>query len=98
MAKIGRSDVEKLATLSRLQLTEGEMVVMTEKLNAIFGYLEMINSAPVEGVEPMSHVHGSLNVIREDRVEPSMPNEELLKIAPDTSGRFIKTPLVIEGA
>lgn len=68
---------------------------MTDKLNAIFGYLEVITSAKVDGVEPMSHVHGSINVIREDVVEPSMPNGELLKIAPDCSGRYIRTPLVI---
>lgn len=97
MSKLTRKEVEKLASLSRLHLTEAELELMTEKLNAIFGYLDVISAADVEGVTPMSHVHGSINVLREDVVQPSMPNEELLKIAPDTSGRFIRTPLVIEG-
>ncbi len=97
MSQLTRKEIEKLASLSRLNLTEEELVLMTEKLNAIFGYLDVIGSVNVDGVTPMSHVHGAINVLREDVAQPSMPNEELLKIAPDTSGRFIRTPLVIEG-
>ena len=91
------SDIERLAAMSRLRLSPEEVALMTDKLNAIFQYVSVLQTAQVEGVQPMSHVHEVSNVTREDTTVPSMAVEELLKLAPEASGRFIKTPLVIEG-
>lgn len=97
MSDLNAEDVMRLAALAKLSLSPQELELMVPKLNAIFGYFEVIKLVKVDDVEPMSHVHGSINIMRADVVQESMPNEELLKLAPDCSGRFIRTPLVIEG-
>lgn len=93
---ISESDVQKLARLARLTLSGAETTKLTGDLNSILGYVEMLKSVDVSKIEPMSHVHGSTNVFRADAVEQSLPVEDALKGAPDSSGRFIRVPIVID--
>ena len=93
---LSREEALKVAKLASLEVSDAEADAVTEKLNAILGYINRLQAVNVEGVEPMSHVHGSTNVFREDKLLPSLPVKELLAIAPASSGRFIKVPIVIE--
>lgn len=90
-------DINKVAKLAYLSLTPERAQLMQKELSAILGYMEQLNKIDVSRVEAMSHVHGSSNINREDVLEPSTPTEEILANAPDRSGRFIRTPLVVEG-
>ena len=56
----------------------------------------LLERVDVTGVEAMSHVHGATNVMRDDRVEPSLPIDAMYAIVPERAGRFIKTPLVVD--
>lgn len=94
--KLSRDEALKVAKLACLSVTTEEADKVTEKLNAILGYVDRLQSVNVEGVEPMSHVHGSFNVFREDALHPSLPVKDLLNITPASSGRYIKVPIVID--
>ena len=93
---IDRKDVEHVARLTRLALTEGELERMREQLNTILAHLDTLRAVPTEGVEPTSHAVDVVNVMREDEVEPCLPQDAVLASAPDRSGEFFRVPRIIE--
>lgn len=93
---ITKEDVFKLARLSRLLVNDAEATKLLQDLNSILGYVARLEQVDVSKVEPMSHVHGSTNVFREDAQEPSLPSQCVVDMAPDHSGRFIRVPIVID--
>ena len=94
--KLKKEDIHKLARLSRLNVSDAEANKLLEDMNNILGYMAKLDSVDVSKVEGMSHVFGSSNVFREDKVEESMPAEVLENLAPDHSGRFIRVPIVVD--
>ena len=64
-------EVKKLAKLSHLKLSEQEAEKYQAELNAILGYVEQLQSADIEGLEPTYQVSGNKNVVREDVVDQS---------------------------
>lgn len=61
-----KADVQKIAALARIRLTEKEEDKMAEELGAILGYVEKLKEVDTAGVEPMSQVTGLENVLRTD--------------------------------
>ena len=90
-------DVEHVAKLARLALSDEQLRALTPQLESILHYVDQIQSADVSNVQPMAHALPLANVLREDVVEPSLPIEAVLKNAPETDGRFFKVPKVIGG-
>lgn len=93
---ISVKDVEHVAKLARLDLSEEEKHMFTEQLNAILKYAEKLNSLDTADVEPTSHVMPLSNVMREDEVRPSLPIEKVLLNAPDEEDGQFKVPAVLE--
>jgi len=93
---IEKKDVEHVARLTRLELTEAELERMREQLNSILAHLDTLRAVDTEGVEPTSHAVDVVNVMREDDVEPSFPQDAMLANAPDGSGQFFRVPRIIE--
>ncbi len=89
-------DVEHVATLARLEYTDEEKEKFTHQLNDILSYMEKLNELDTTNVEPLSHVIELQNVFREDKQEPSYPQEEMLKNAPSKNEKFFKVPKVIK--
>lgn len=89
-------DVEKVAELARLTLTDEEKERFTVQMNAILKYAEKLNELETDGVEPTSHVMKLTNVMREDQVRPSLPIEKVLLNAPDEEDDQFKVPAVLE--
>jgi len=92
---VSAEDVKKIAKLAALSITPEEVERFTRELNAIFAHVETLRSIDVSSVEAMSHVHGSINVFREDKVSGQMDTEAALSNVPDRSGRFIRVPIII---
>ena len=90
-----RADVEKVALLARLRLSEAELDTMTSQLAAIVGYVELLAEVDTEGVAPMAHAVELSNVFAEDRVEPSLPRESALANAPRRNDRGYLVPAVL---
>lgn len=84
----------KIANLARITITEAEAERHATEMSKIFGYVEKFNEVDISGVEPMTHVHGSENICRDDVVHESMSIEEVLQNAPDVNGQFFKVPII----
>jgi aspartyl-tRNA(Asn)/glutamyl-tRNA(Gln) amidotransferase subunit C len=93
---IERKDVEHVARLARLALTDDELERMRDQLNGILSYIEKLNELDTEGVEPTSHAVPMLNVMRDDQPGPCLPPDEALANAPDRAGEFFRVPRIIE--
>ncbi|MDA8174928.1 MAG: Asp-tRNA(Asn)/Glu-tRNA(Gln) amidotransferase subunit GatC [Nitrospiraceae bacterium] len=89
-------DAEKVARLSRLALTAGELETYSAQLAGILEYVNKLNEADTKDVPPTSHVLDLSNVTRPDKNSPSMPNEEALANAPDPKDGFYRVPKIIE--
>jgi len=89
-------DVEHVANLARLELTEAEKEQMTGQLNAILEYADKLNELDTSGIEPTSHVLPLYNVMREDEARPSLPAEKALLNAPEEEDGHFKVPAVLE--
>jgi len=93
---VSREDVEYVARLARIELTEDEKRTLTSQLSSILDHIEKLNELDIEGVGPTFHVLDVTNVFREDEVRPSLPTEETLKNAPARDGDFFKVPKILE--
>ena len=76
------ADVEKIANLARLELTEAEKQQYLEQLSAILHYAERLNELELTDVLPTSHAIAQQNIMRPDTAEPSLPMDDLLHNAP----------------
>jgi aspartyl-tRNA(Asn)/glutamyl-tRNA(Gln) amidotransferase subunit C len=92
---ISRQDVEKVALLARLQLTDAELATMTEQLAQIVSYVDQLAEVDTEAIEPMAHAVEVSNVLRDDQVSPSLPREEALDNAPHHDERGYLVPAVL---
>lgn len=94
--EITKAQVEKVAKLARLQVTEGEKESLAKQLSQILTHVEKLNQYDTQGVEPTSTVLGQVNVFREDVVRPSLPTEKALANAPEREGDGFCVPKIIE--
>jgi aspartyl-tRNA(Asn)/glutamyl-tRNA(Gln) amidotransferase subunit C len=96
VSSLSRQDVQRIADLARLELSEAELDLFTRQLGDILTYVEQIRSLDTTGVAPTSQV---LNrpVDREDVPAPTLTRAELLENAPDASNEagLFKVPRVI---
>lgn len=91
---IETKDVEHVAKLARLEITEEEKPKFARQLGDILKYVEMMNEVDTEGVEPMSHSIDFSNVMREDVKQYEQTREELMSNAPDVESDFFKVPKI----
>lgn len=88
-------EVEHVARLARLSLTESEKVKFAEQLSSILNYADTINAIPTEGIEPLTHILPIRNVFREDQAEASMDRDEILANAPLAEDFQYKVPKIM---
>jgi aspartyl-tRNA(Asn)/glutamyl-tRNA(Gln) amidotransferase subunit C len=96
MSAISRTEVEHVAKLARLDLTEEEAVKYTEQLNAILEFAGKLGELDTQNIEPTSHVLDVYNVMRDDIERPSVSRELALRNAPDEEDGQFKVPAVME--
>ena len=96
MPKISKKDVEYVARLARLKLSETEKEAHAEQLNKILGYMDKLNQLDTTHIKPTSHVVEMRNVFRGDYVKPSIPVDNALLNASDKKDNFFRVPKVIE--
>jgi len=95
--KLSREEVEHIALLARIGLSEEEVERFRKELSSILSYFSRLQEVNTEGVPPTSHVIPLSNVMREDEIAPSLPPEEVLSNAPEVEEGFIKVPPILEG-
>jgi aspartyl-tRNA(Asn)/glutamyl-tRNA(Gln) amidotransferase subunit C len=95
---LSTTDVQKIATYSRIGLTEAEVQSMTVDLNNIIDSLEPITQYDLEGVEPTFHpIAGLSNVMREDLVVQGLTHDQALANAPAQQDGQFKIPPILGG-
>ena len=91
-----RSDVEKIAHLARLAVSEDEMAAYTRSLSDILKFVEQMDSAEVAHVAPMAHPLDAVQRLREDIVRETDQREKFQAIAPRVEDGLYLVPKVIE--
>jgi aspartyl-tRNA(Asn)/glutamyl-tRNA(Gln) amidotransferase subunit C len=94
--QLTRQDVERIAYLARLELTEAEKAQYQEQLSAVLNYAERLNELELTGIPPTTHAVTRHNIVREDVVEPSLPPEETLFNAPQQAQEQFLIQSVLE--
>jgi aspartyl-tRNA(Asn)/glutamyl-tRNA(Gln) amidotransferase subunit C len=89
-------EVEHVALLGRLRLTEEERERFTTQLNSILGHFEQLRQVDTTDVPAMSHAIAMTNVLREDEPKPSLTPAEALANAPEAERDSFLVPRVIE--
>ena len=93
--KITAKEVEYVAKLARLKLTEQEKELFTQQLDSILDYMGKLNELDTEKVPPTFHVLPLKNVMREDEVKDDHLQKELLSNAPERDDNFFSVPKII---
>ncbi|MCU1280440.1 MAG: aspartyl/glutamyl-tRNA amidotransferase subunit [bacterium] len=97
--KISAADVRETATLARLELGDEEVARLTRELDAILGYMDLLDRLDVSNVEPMTHAVSLDLPLRDDAVEalePQLPVAKALADAPRAHDGFFEVPKIIE--
>jgi aspartyl-tRNA(Asn)/glutamyl-tRNA(Gln) amidotransferase subunit C len=94
--KITRVEVEHVARLARLELTEHELETFTVQMDSILSYVEKLNALDTEGIVPTSHAVPMENAFRPDQPAPALGLEGALANAPKHAESFFMVPKVIE--
>ena len=93
--RITRADVEHVAQLARLALTEEEITSLTGELAAILDYAAEVSALDTEGVEPTAHPLPLVNVLRPDEVRPCLERDEVLAAAPAVEDGRFRVPRIL---
>ncbi|HEU4367654.1 MAG TPA: Asp-tRNA(Asn)/Glu-tRNA(Gln) amidotransferase subunit GatC [Methylomirabilota bacterium] len=93
---ISREDVQHVARLSRLALSDAEAERMREELSGILAYIDTLRALDTAAVEPTSHAVPVVNVLRDDDTRPGLTQDEALANAPDRRDALFRVPRIIE--
>jgi aspartyl-tRNA(Asn)/glutamyl-tRNA(Gln) amidotransferase subunit C len=92
---ISQEEVERIAKLARLELTDEEKKIYAGQLSAVLDYVEKLKKVPTVTVEPMQNLTGQANILRNDEITNKVRREEMLANAPMTEEGFIKVKAVL---
>jgi len=93
---VSKKDVEHVARLARLGLSEEEKDTFTKQLSDILDYANILNKLDTKKTEPTSHAVPMKNVLREDKAFPCKNTEDIMANGPETEDGMFKVPRIIE--
>lgn len=95
---ISKEQVEHIAKLARIELTEKEKEKFTNELSSILSYVEKLNKVDTAKIKGISQVTGLENIVRDDEsgVKNQGLREKLLKEAPKKNGDYFQVPKILE--
>jgi aspartyl-tRNA(Asn)/glutamyl-tRNA(Gln) amidotransferase subunit C len=88
---VTEQDVQHIAELADIGIDEAELGTFTAQFNAILDYFDVLDRVQGDG----AGARDLINVMREDVVEPSLPQEDVLRNAPAQEDGFIRAPRVM---
>tara|TARA_Y100001970_G_scaffold75890_1_gene96228 strand:+ start:604 stop:912 length:309 start_codon:yes stop_codon:yes gene_type:complete len=94
--KITKKELKKIATLSKLSLSESELKNHTKDLNNILEYMDLLNEIDTSNTEELVNVHDAKSDLREDNSEDSIPKEKVIDNSPQSKEDYIEIPLVVK--
>jgi aspartyl-tRNA(Asn)/glutamyl-tRNA(Gln) amidotransferase subunit C len=97
MPSLSRADVEHVAYLARLGLTEDELARLEGQLNHILDQYAVLAELDTDAIPPTAQTIELENILREDVARPSLPMEAALRNAPERDGNFFVVPAILGG-
>ena len=95
MSKISPTDVQKVAKLARLDISDEDLDKYAGQLEKILNYVAELEKIDTENVLPTTRAVEVVNNTREDLVEDTTVREELLELAPNREGDFFRVPKIL---
>jgi len=92
---ISQEEVEHIAWLAHIDLTEEEKALFTEQFNKILDFFKNIDQADTKNVPPTYHVLDLVNIYRSDEAKESLSKDESLENAPRKEEGFFKSPRIV---
>ena len=96
MEKVTKEQVVKIADLIRLELSDEEVEIYTEKMNNSLAAAQVLNEVNTDDVEPTTHGIVLENVMRNDTPEYTISQADALKNAPDQQDGQFKVPSIMD--
>lgn len=93
--KLTQKEAEYVADLARIQISEAEKEQLSYQLSSILTYMEELNQVDIEGISPMTSVVSQANVLREDKVRESVPQNKAVGNAPVAKDGMLQVPKII---
>ena len=93
--RITRDDVAHVARLARLRLSDDELDLFTDQLGAVLDHAADVEALDLHDVEATAHPYPLVNVLRDDRVVPSLDREEVLRAAPAVEDDQFRVPPIL---
>ncbi len=94
--EISKEQVEHVARLARLEVSEDEKATFARQLSGILTHIDQLKELDTAGVEPTATVLPTDSVFRGDEVRPSLTQERALANAPDQADGFFRVPKILE--
>jgi aspartyl-tRNA(Asn)/glutamyl-tRNA(Gln) amidotransferase subunit C len=94
--KLSREEVQHIARLARLGMTEAELERFREQLSNILENFEILQQVDTTDVPPTAQAIPLQNVVRDDKVAPSLPPDDVLANAPQREGELFRVKAVLE--
>ena len=94
--KLKHEAVLHIAKLARVDLTEAEIETFSEQLSEILTHFDVLKSINTDGVEPTAHTLPLRNVMAGDASRPSLPQDDVLAMAPNTEDGYLRVRAVLE--
>lgn len=96
--QLAKEQIEHIAKLSRLELSDEEIMRYGEQLTGILNYVSQLSQVDTSQIEPTAQVTGLKDVFREDEIKEWDENEVNLALAdsPDKEGRFVRVKRILE--
>ena len=93
---LSKDEVKKIANLARIEISEEEAGKYATELSDILGFVEKLNETDTDEIEPIAHITGAKNVIREDEVVEysDKTKEDIINNFPEKKDRFDKVKAV----
>ena len=96
--KIDSELINRLAELARLNFDDKRAEEIRLDLSKMLEFVESLNQVDTEGIEPLTYVNETINVLREDKQSQEISKEDALRNVPKKDSDFIKVPKVIKKA
>jgi aspartyl-tRNA(Asn)/glutamyl-tRNA(Gln) amidotransferase subunit C len=94
--KLSREEVLHIARLARLGLTEAEITRLSEQLSSILENFEVLQQVDTTDIPPTAQSVALQNIMREDKIAPSLPPDDILANAPRREGDCFRVRAVLE--
>ena len=93
---ITSKDIDKIAALAKLELSDEEREKFAAQLGDIISYVEKLSEIDTSDVQPLAHINDLMNVSREDKSRPSMDKNDVFKNSPSHTDDYFLVPKVLK--